>query len=98
MKNSASSADTLRGLGPKSRQALARVGLDTPEKLREVGAIEAYLLLKQQSRDFKPSLNFLYALVGALEDRDWRDVAKNDKTRLLIELDAASDYALQSKK
>jgi len=35
----------------------------------------------------KPSLNFLYAMVGALENVNWTSVAKKDKYRLLMELD-----------
>lgn len=34
----------------------------------------------------KPSLNLLYALVGYLEDRHWAEVAKQDKDRLVREV------------
>ncbi|HBA34464.1 MAG TPA: hypothetical protein DCZ12_10060, partial [Gammaproteobacteria bacterium] len=34
-----------------------------------------------------PSLNLLYALVGALENTTWQKVARRDKTRLLLELE-----------
>ncbi|MEM7360579.1 MAG: TfoX/Sxy family protein [Pseudomonadota bacterium] len=62
----------LKGLGPKSEKQLAEIGIHTPEQLVEVGAIEAFQRLIQQAEDIgsnRPSLNFLYALVGALEDR-----------------------------
>jgi hypothetical protein len=49
--------------------------------LEKIGALEAYIRMKE------PHLCFLYALVGALENRSWLDVAHHDKTRLLIELD-----------
>jgi len=89
------SREKLRGLGPKSLQALARIGLDSYSSLREKGAVASYLLLKKHGGDFKPSLNLLYALVGAIEDRDWRDVARNDRERLLNELAAASEFQAQ---
>lgn len=76
----------LRGLGPKSEEQLKAVGISTPEELRAVGAVTAFVALCETSAN-KPSLNFLYALVGALEDRDWRDVARKDRDRLFSELD-----------
>jgi DNA transformation protein len=33
------------------------------------------------------SLNLLYALIGAVEDRDWRDVAREDRTAILLRLE-----------
>lgn len=80
----------LRGLGQKSAQSLADVGVRTAEQLRELGAVAAFAQL-QVYRDAhgekSPSLNFLYAMVGALENRSWLDVAQNDRERLLAELD-----------
>ena len=29
----------------------------------------------------------LYALIGAVEDRDWREVARTDRTSILMRLD-----------
>jgi DNA transformation protein len=75
----------LRGLGPKSEALLERIGVRTVDELRSLGAVSAFVAL-QELDDANPSLNFLYALVGALEDRDWREVAKSDRDRLLFEL------------
>ena len=33
------------------------------------------------------SLNLLYALIGAMENRDWRRVAREDRTAILLRLD-----------
>jgi len=44
-------------------------------------------MLEEQC-SIKPSLNFLYAIMGAVEDRHWVDIAKSEKDRLLIELKA----------
>ena len=32
------------------------------------------------------SLNLLYALIGAVENRDWREVARYDRTSILLRL------------
>lgn len=76
----------LKGLGPKSEVMLVEVGITTEEELRKVGAVRAFIRLKKQSRT-KPSLNFLYAMVGALEGKHWLNVAKNEKGQLLMELE-----------
>lgn len=79
--------ETLTGLGPKSAAALHGIGIHTRADLERTGPIETFLKLKESDNAFKPSLNFLYALVGALEDRHWKDIAIREKQRLLIELD-----------
>lgn len=76
----------LKGFGPKSEQCLNEIGIYTKSDLQRVGAVKAFIRLKKEC-SIKPSLNFLYALVGALEDRDWKDIAKTEKERLLFELD-----------
>ncbi|WP_191599996.1 TfoX/Sxy family protein [Marinomonas algicola] len=76
----------LQGLGPKSEALLIEVGITTVEELRALGAVRAFIRLKKESR-VNPSLNFLYALVGALEGESWLKIAKSEKTRLLMELD-----------
>ena len=82
----------LKGLGPKSEKCLHEIGITTPEALQQVGAIGAFIKLHQEGRE-KPSLNFLYALVGALENRHWTDIAKKEKGRLLMELEGYHELA-----
>ena len=79
------SVTTLRGLGPKSREMLDRVGINTAAELQASDPFALYARIK--TIDAKASLNLLYALIGAIEDRDWRDVARDDKTRILMRLD-----------
>jgi DNA transformation protein and related proteins len=76
----------MRNLGPKSEAMLAGAGVHTPARLAALGAVDTYALLRQSGQAV--SLNMLWALEGALSDRDWRDVARNDKLRLLTELEA----------
>ncbi len=76
----------LRNLGPTSEERLARVQVRTPVDLAERGAVATFVALKQSGTPV--SLNMLWALEGALTDRDWREVARDDKLRLLTELEA----------
>lgn len=75
----------LRGLGPRSVLLLARVGITSVESLFDVGSVNAYERLVRAG--IPVSLNMLWALEGACSDRDWRDVSREDRTRLLWELD-----------
>jgi len=76
----------LKGLGPKSERYLNEIGICTKEQLQEIGAVRAFIKLKKECSS-KPSLNFLYAMVGALENEHWTKIAKSEKGRLIIELD-----------
>ena len=76
----------LKGLGPKSEMLLIEVGINTEQELRELGAVRAFIRLKKECST-KPSLNFLYAMVGALEGEHWLNVAKHEKGQLLMELE-----------
>ena len=77
----------LRNIGPKSAAWLRQVGLRTEDELRAIGALEAFMRVKRAG--FKPSLNLLYALEGALLDCHWQDVPSERRSELLIAADAA---------
>ncbi len=81
----------LKGLGPKSEKLLNEVGIHTRQELAALGAVSVFIRLEREC-SIKPSLNFLYAMVGALEDRHWIDIAKTEKSRLLIELDGGREF------
>ena len=76
----------LKGLGPQSEKCLQEIGIYTPEDLKALGAVRVFIKLRKECST-KPSLNFLYAMVGALEDKHWADIAKSEKGRLLTELE-----------
>ena len=81
----------LRGLGAKSEASLAKVGIHTVDDLKARGAVRAYLSVCQHAQaqgHARPSMNFLYALVGGLTERSWLEVAQTEKTHLLADLDA----------
>lgn len=76
---------TLPNLGPKSDAMLAAIGILTYTDLQAVGAINAFITLKQVGQPV--TLNLLWALEGALCNRHWRDIAKHERLRLLTELE-----------
>lgn len=84
----------LPGLGEKSEQSLALVGITDVEQLRSCGAVMVFYRLQQLAAAegrAKPSLNFLYALVGGLSNRSWLAVAQSEREQLLMELEGISE-------
>ena len=75
----------LKGLGPRSEKCLNEIGIHTRVQLSALGPVQAYIKLTNEC-SIKPSLNFLYAMVGALEDRHWADIARSERRRLIFEL------------
>ncbi len=80
----------LKGLGVQSEKYLGEIGIFTRSDLEKIGPIEAFLKLKEKG-SIKPSLNFLYAMWGALLDVHWTKIAKEEKASLLMELEAYQD-------
>lgn len=77
----------LPGLGPKSAQMLAVAGIESVAQLQALGSVAAYVRVKQTCPG--ASLNLLWALEGALCGQDWRTVAREHRTSLLLALDQA---------
>jgi hypothetical protein len=77
----------LRNIGPKSAAWLRQVGLRTREDIVGVGTVEAFMRVKRAG--FKPSLNLLYALEGALLDCHWQDVPEARRGELVSAAEAA---------
>jgi DNA transformation protein and related proteins len=75
----------LANLGPASVRMLNAVGIQSEQDLRARGAVAAYLAVKISGAN--SSLNLLWSLEGALSGRDWRVVAREDRTSLLMQLD-----------
>lgn len=83
-----SSRDTkIRNVGPKSAAWLRQVGVRTTEDLERIGPVEAFLKVKRAG--FRPSLNLLYSMAGALDDCHWADLPEDRKQELLSALEAA---------
>ncbi|QDU40032.1 hypothetical protein Mal4_43860 [Maioricimonas rarisocia] len=71
---------TLRNLGSASARWLEAVGIRTYADLRAAGAVGAFE--KVRAAGFRPTLNLLYALAGALTDTAWTDLSDEAKGRL----------------
>ncbi|MDP9138109.1 MAG: TfoX/Sxy family protein [Pseudomonadota bacterium] len=85
MKDSGKPVARLRNLGPASAAMLAAVEVRTLEELRVLGAVRAYLRLKT-AFPRRVSRNMLWAIAAGLDDRDWRDLTAEEKSRLLAEV------------
>jgi DNA transformation protein and related proteins len=77
----------IRNVGPKSAAWLRQVGVRTQEDLARLGAVEAFMKVKRAG--FRPSLNLLYALEGALADCHWADLPDERKQALLQAAESA---------
>ncbi|MEN4905166.1 TfoX/Sxy family protein [Luteimonas sp. TWI1416] len=82
------SAPKLRNLGPKSAAWLRQVGLRTREDLEAAGAVEAFVRVRRAG--FRPSLNLLYSIEGALLDCHWQEVPEARRLQLTEAAEAAT--------
>ena len=68
-------AKQLRNVGPKLAAKLIEAGIDSPEKLRQIGAKEAFEKMYPAGDaygDFNAA--YLFALEGAVRDCDWLEI------------------------
>lgn len=82
----------MRNLGPKSLAMLAKAGIKQEAQLRRLGSVVAYARTKSVSP--QASLNLLWALEGALTNRDWKVVAETDRASLLMALEDVQGHML----
>lgn len=86
----------IRNVGPKSAAWLRQVGVKTEEDLVRVGPVDTFLKVKRAG--FKPSLNLLYSLAGAIDDCHWTDLSAERKSGLILELEVAeSDNPIKTR-
>lgn len=81
------SAAKMRNIGPKSAAWLRQVGLRSLEDIAAIGTVDAFMKVRRAG--FKPSLNLLYALEGALQNCHWQDVPDARRTELVSAAEAA---------
>lgn len=81
------SGPKLRNIGPKSAAWLRQVGLRSLDDLAAIGAVDAYMKVRRAG--FKPSLNLLYSLEGALLDCHWQEVPDARRNALVQAAEAA---------
>ncbi len=73
-------AKQLRNVGPKLAAKLIAAGIDSPEKLRQIGAKKAFEKMYPAGDaygDFNAA--YLYALEGAIRDCDWLEIPEKIK-------------------
>ena len=70
----------LKNIGPAMAKKLVKAGIDTPSKLRRIGAKRAFLQLHEKGQFCgKYHAAYLYALEGAIRDTDWRAIPEKLK-------------------
>lgn len=65
----------LKNVGPKLAARMLEAGIESPDKLRELGAVRAYQRMYPEGDrygDFNTA--YLYALEGAIRDCDWMEI------------------------
>jgi len=77
---------SIRNLGPAYEAACARVGIDTAQDLRDLGADVAYAMLLKSG--MKPHFIGYYVLVMGLQGRPWNDCKGREKADLRLRFDA----------
>lgn len=83
-----SDAPKVLNIGGKSAAWLRQVGLRTWDDVHAIGSVEAFLRVKRAG--FRPSLNLLYALEGALIGCHWQQVEISRRTELAAQAQAGA--------
>jgi DNA transformation protein len=89
MPRPASELTRLRNLGPTSAGWLNAIGVHTEAELRALGAVDAYRLLAL--RGYRPGMNLVYAIEGALRGEHWARLPPEVRERLRVEVAAPWD-------
>ena len=77
MSDDDTAVEDLHNLGPKTAVMLSALGVTCRADIERWGSVGIFLRLRSDGA--RPSLNLLYALEGALLDRDWRDFTPEEK-------------------
>ncbi len=84
-----SSPAQIRNIGPKSAAWLRQVGIRSEADIKQTGALAVFM--KVRKAGFRPSLNLLYALEGAVQDCHWTALGDQRKSELVLEVNAIED-------
>ena len=66
------------------------IGIKSPKELEKIGALEAFIRMRN-AEAINPSLNFLYAMIGALENKNWVDIARTERESILMALEGFAE-------
>lgn len=73
--------EKIRNIGPKSMAWLRQTGVRSLVDLQAVGSLAAFVRIKRAG--FRPSLNLLYALEGAILGCHWQEIPDTRRTQLV---------------
>ena len=83
---------SIRNLGPAYEESCAKIGINSAEELRYIGADETYRRLIQAGT--KPHFIGYYVLVMVLQGRPWNDCKGDEKKKLRITFDTLKSEAI----
>lgn len=100
MNRDTRSISEMRNLGPACERDLEAAGITSAQQLKDLGAEQAFvqLLIARKKRGESTkccNAAYLYALHGAIEDLDWREIPEEDKLRykrLTAEMRASGQF------
>lgn len=84
----------LRGLGPKSKAMLHSIGVTSVEQFMAADVFVLYARIQSEHQSANPSanqatsLNLLYAMIGAQENRHWQEIKRERRLEILLRLEA----------
>ena len=73
--------EKIRNIGPKSMAWLRQTGVRSLVDLQSVGSLAAFVRIKRAG--FRPSLNLLYALEGAILGCHWQEIPDTRRAELV---------------
>ncbi len=79
----------LRGLGPKSKAMLHSIGVTSVEQFMAADVFVLYARIQSEhpSANQATSLNLLYAMIGAQENRHWQEIKRERRLEILLRLE-----------
>jgi DNA transformation protein len=79
----------LRGLGPKSKAMLHSIGVTSVEQFMAADVFVLYARIQSEhpSTNQATSLNLLYAMIGAQENRHWQEIKRERRLEILLRLE-----------
>lgn len=80
------SGEKIKNIGPKSMAWLRQTGIRTQAELEATGSLAAYVRIKRAG--FKPSLNMLYAMEGAILGCHWQEIPAERRSELILAAEA----------
>ncbi len=73
-------AKQLKNVGPALAKKMLQAGIDSPEKLKSLGAQKAYDLMYANGDSYGDhNAAYLHALEGAIRDCDWSEIPESIK-------------------